>query len=697
MKLIDLSYIYRSVITALAVLCFTMSYGQQARLRGAVDGDHLKLYWETNDWPVTMAGFNLKRKEGNGSWKALNTEVIYPQVDDRNWSNLGLNESQSQHVRRTFQTYLASGDLQVVRKEVLINRLVEADGLQSGDRLRMKVEFEIALILGFGYIDNTYKKNNDYTYGLFRVDTHKNEAPEPIAVFAPEKVKSVNPQVDFHIRQKNILLEWNMTEEEYMQAALIGYRLYREESVVDTMAYLSKIPVGYIKNKNSKLSWEYMDTSADPNKDYIYHLVPVTLFQTEYKAIKIPYVSKKNKPIFSPGIDSLGLKDNVHVYVSWSLDSLEKSERKRIITYTLERTSADSLKFKPVFSFKSPRTTSFTDTSAKQHGKTYYYRLMLDDKNGKKWEGVPKAISYRGYHKPQKTVNIKAEFKIINNNPFVHITWDKASHQTTLGYLIESDELKPGTFLKLGSIPLIRDNQFLYPVRTYGGRDYKFRLIPTNDIGLNGDTTEISCPIPFLELPQFKKVDALLTNKHTVEVSWQYPSNIPLKGFRVYINDKQILSEVTVNASQRKVTIGSLTTDHYGKLNRISVKAIGAGAEKISLPHSIYIKQPSIKQPENFTVRLFEEKGKWYAELSWKHKLQNTKELKGYKLMIDQEVEGDIHDLVGIKNTVKNIYKYEIPDPYRDSYTFHIAAISRNGEISPSSEIIVNLDKQKNR
>src|SRR5690606_11579854 len=118
-----------------------------------------KLYWEIFEWPEELMGFNVKRKEGEqGVWQQLNTEVISPQVGERNWKNVGLNEDQEAHIRKTLTAYFASGSMKSVTSMEMLSRFRQVGGPQAGDRLRMKEEFEIALILGFGFIDNAYSK-----------------------------------------------------------------------------------------------------------------------------------------------------------------------------------------------------------------------------------------------------------------------------------------------------------------------------------------------------------------------------------------------------------------------------------------------------------------------------------------------------------------------------------------------------------
>ena len=100
----------RYKLTALIIVTILLqstiqAYAQRngASLRGGEVDKTMKLYWETYDWPQTLTGFNIKKQSGEGSsWNKLNAEVIYPQIDERNWQNQGLNEEQGKESLPTF-------------------------------------------------------------------------------------------------------------------------------------------------------------------------------------------------------------------------------------------------------------------------------------------------------------------------------------------------------------------------------------------------------------------------------------------------------------------------------------------------------------------------------------------------------------------------------------------------------------------
>ena len=81
------------------------------KLHGMVDEGKTKLYWENRDWPSDLYGFDVKRRDltGTSMWVKLNQEPISPAlVRDRDWRNLGLNDTQIQRVEQKFDTYLAN-------------------------------------------------------------------------------------------------------------------------------------------------------------------------------------------------------------------------------------------------------------------------------------------------------------------------------------------------------------------------------------------------------------------------------------------------------------------------------------------------------------------------------------------------------------------------------------------------------------
>ncbi len=671
---------------------------QKMRLRGAYDRGHIKLYWEIFEWPEELMGFNVKRKEGEqGSWQQLNTEMISPQVGERNWKNVGLNKDQEAHIQKNLNAYVASGSMKRVSSTVMLSRFRQVGGPQAGDRLRMKEEFEIALILGFGFIDNTYSKGKEYTYAIFPVDTNNRETEAPAVIFSPEKVKKVAPQIAFRVKSKKIELKWELSESLYEQAALYGFIVFRSENGKDNLVRLTENPIGYVTTKTAMLGWQFTDPTGDAGKDYTYHFHPVTIFQFSLEGFKAKYQAKKNVPMVALDIDTIQYQQQTKLKLVWSYPDSLKSMKKRFARLSLERKDPDSLTFRSIWNTNSIKVNSYVDTSMLQYGQAYQYRLVVTDNGGNSYPGKPFLLFYEGYKRPAAPKDLTGEFKWVGEKSYVHLNWKNISHPLIDGYQLEVDAMKEFEYLKLANIPLIRGNSFLYEIKDDGGRTYHFRLIPVTPNGFKGDTATVSCFVPQLYIPPFVKINAKLSEKNSVQLEWDYPANIPLKGFNIKMNDTTLLSYNSIGKEVRKFELSGFLPSDFNKLNRFYVEAIGEAAKRISQGPSVFLKDPKVSKPVELRVDLKRENKEWYAFLTWKLENGSSEQPKEFILFSDEKNEGEILPTIRIKNKGEFIHQFKIPDPYRDTYSFRIAAVAKDGSVSPSSQFILNMGQEKKR
>lgn len=695
----DKANIYYLILVILLALVTTSGVvAQDIKLRGAEDQGHLKLYWETFNWPENLSGFNIKLREKEGKpWVKLNQEVIYPQVQERNWKNLGLNEAQATEISRVYQVYIKSGDIQEIGKEEMLSRFVQSGGIQSGDRLTMKEDYNIALILGFGYIDNDYRLHKKASYAVFYVDNYGNELKEPAVIFSPENVKKVKPEIKFKGKRKSISVQWQLPKDQYFLAALYGFKVYRQSENQNNFTFISRKPIGYEKEKGNDYFWSIQDSEADPDSNYTYILTPSTIFQTDYKALTARYISKKHRSVALPEIDSVFLRNNQDVAITWNFDNLEKTEKRKIGQVILEKASANSLVFEEVWRNSSLKSYEYLDTLNLNYGSTYFYHLTLIDKDGGIIRGEDKIFTYLGHSKAKGPSNARAEFKMINDNPYILISWEKQNEEEIRGYLLETDEIQEGQFLKLGSIPLIEDNSFLFKVDSKGGRKYGFNIIPVGADGFKGDTVSVSCEVPDLFLPLFNDFKISLNKENVLLLNWSYAEEINLKGFNLLMNDQQVLSYQSISSSDRSLELKNFKADNFGKLNRFHLEAVGDGGRSKSMGPSVYLPKNETTVPEIKDIQLVRKKDEWVALITWNYPITENQKMPSFQLFVDGSVEGDIFSGYTIKSPKVLQYEYKIPDPYRDTYTFQLAAFSKTGILSPVAEYTINLAKQKKR
>lgn len=684
------------IIVTIFLQSTIQAYAQRngASLRGGEADKAMKLYWETYDWPQTLTGFNIKKQSGESrGWNKLNAEVIYPQIDERNWQNQGLDEEQGKEVQEAYLKYLSEGKLSKITKNILLQKLRETDGLKSGDRLNMKQDYTVALILGFAFIDNTYKKSEKVTYGLFYVYEDGHESEQPMATFAPENIQ-IKPDITCSVSKGKLKLSWSVNEKDYSTAGLYGFKISRKEDKSGKTANLTEELLGFQKSDNGQLQWLYFDESAIASLDYTYTFIPVTILQTELKPFEYAFKSALYQNVHTPFIDSIFIVNDIDLRIHWNTDTL-LLYKKRIKEFYLEKRHVDTLKFTRITKSLALKSKSYTDTTNLLYGQSYMYRLSVTDQKGKQWDGTPATIFYTGVKLPTRPDSLNAELRMILGKPYVYISWAKNTSKNTFGFVFQSDEDGTGKLIENLSIPLIKSNELLYEISGDGGIEYQFSIIPVNEKGMRGEGRTIKCQIPLLKLPEFTNCSATLDKNNLVQLLWEYPKEAEIKGFNVLVNGQVIATYNELPKETRKYTVQLYMPEDAKKVNLYQVEAIGTVASRKSSVAPLYLPKYNLAPPENIHVELVKEKGKSYAVLTWNSNKDQEKNIKEYMLFTDETVENAFSQFNSIEAHEEMKYKYLIPDPDRSSYTFQVAAVSDKGEISPVASITLTLKALK--
>ncbi|MBO9703533.1 MAG: fibronectin type III domain-containing protein [Sporocytophaga sp.] len=684
------------IILLILIIIILQSAGQVwaqrtgSSLRGGETDKVMKLYWETYEWPEHLIGFNIKKqtKASNG-WNKLNKEVITPQIDERNWTNQGLDEEEANNVQQIYLKYISEGKLSKITKGELLQKLQLLGGLKSGDRLNMKQDFNVALILGFGFIDHTYKKSDNASYGLFYVYEDGHESEQAMATFSPEEVK-IKPTVEFSVNKSKLKLSWSVSEKDYNIAGLYGFKISRKDDKTGIQTNLTEDLIGYQKSDNGKLQWLFFDESAKTSIDYTYTFFPVTILQTQLKPFEHKFKASLFQSMHTPSIDSISIINDTDIQIYWKADSL-LSDKKRIKEFYLEKRNVDTLQFTRITKSLDLKHKSYTDTSNLQYGQSYIYRLSVTDKKGKQWPGTPLNIFYTGVKLPTKPDSLKAEFRMILDKPYVHLYWAKSSSKNAAGFVLQSDEEGSGKLLENLSVPLIKSNEFLYELSGEGGKDYQFRIIPVNERGMRGEGSTAHCKVPLLKLPLFTNISATLNKSNLVELSWDYPKESEVKGFNVLVNDQIIATYEDLPKDSRKYTVQLYLPKNAKKVNVYQVEAIGTVVSRKSSVAPLYLPSYKLPQPEKLTISLIKEKGKSYAALSWEYNKEEKNDIKGFLLFADEGAENAFLQVTKGELLKEMKFNYQIKDLDRNSYTFQVSAVSDKGEISPATSITLNI------
>ena len=197
---------YILILTFLPILALGQDFSVQ--LNGTKNDGKVQLLWSCKGWSKEIGGFNIKRKEvkSGGNWQKLHNQPIQPAITmNKDWSNQGLNASQTEETKKLLQQMLEANPVEYTASEFL-DFLTEIGGFGAVDRLNMKSNFKQALILGFGFIDNTIEKKTDYEYAIFQVNRNGQEKNEPLAIYSTLNAQGQEIEITFNHIGQNIQL-----------------------------------------------------------------------------------------------------------------------------------------------------------------------------------------------------------------------------------------------------------------------------------------------------------------------------------------------------------------------------------------------------------------------------------------------------------------------------------------------------------
>ncbi len=667
--------------------------------------DHVKIYWEPKGWPKNLRGFMVMKRQRIDSitfseWKSLTNETIFPATTaERNWENQGLNESQQGILKEKYEYFIENGLVSSLEQEEMLRVLQENNGLGSGDRIRMKNDFELALVIGFACIDNDYDKDTICQYGVFPVyNTYMAENPASICELIP--TTGLPLEVKFSRLKSGLSFEWAMSKKEAQNFALMGFYVYKSRKDTLNMDQAATSPLGPYRKTNDSLFWHFIDPLEDNDRDIYYGISFLNMFQEESPPIIKKFIAEKFRPLKNPVITIIELVNDKDIRINWQTDEADSS---RITTAFIQmKRSIRNENYTLVSDTLDGSLRSFTDTMPRKYGEVYFFRVKVFDKYGNEAFSNVESIYYMGLIKPPKVKNAKARVLETDSGTYVHITWAPAVQwdSITEGYFIFSDEITPDTFLQLTNIPMINDTAYTHKILNQGGRNYKFRIVAASAHGAKAKPAEVSVYIDLLRLPRVSELNLKLLPANKVLATWEYPEIKGIEGFRLFMNGKLIDESRHLTDTSRAFFIDSIELSE-NNLVKFQIEAYSkTKASEKSLTQSLLITNynpSSLPPPDSLAVSYIVRDSIPYAHLQWEQLDLDSAGIQGYILFVDYAFEGSVVRMSSLPLITNNCYYYKLPETAgRKRFTFRIAPMSVDREIGHYAEIILPLNETNN-
>ncbi len=595
------------LITVCILLLIQSVYSQSNRLfsiKGEGTDDKVSLLFEVKTWPDSLDGFIIKKRvfeseEKVGGWKSLDNKVIIPGNSlDKKLTNITNNASLVQSLYKLREVYFSNtGKLDTKLSKVSADELKKNLSNQDFNqiiKLLFAYDYNIALMYGFAYVD--YKVPNKaykVEYGLFPVFSGV-QSNDPIDRYS----WLIGSQNNLNLTIKNqkikrkkntVALTWQLNRDSIdNNYNIAGFNIYRKtmqgeySKINDRVIWLNRATQNRIVY--------YKDSIPNRDVNYLYALVPVSLFNTEGSKYEMLLNSKIPDILPAPLLKSdipYGhdfIKEGVRF--SWQYDTLYTNS---ISGFLIKRMDNVVDGFIVVSDTLKPSERSYFDRNVPLTSeKKYYYKLVVLQENSFPIES--KRLTYVYDPITQYSERLKGIAEIKEGNVVVNFSWSQNSENTSTfkGYQLKSD-FGSNIMASINSMPLINDSNYSYKVEGAKGKKYRFTICAVDYKNRTLPYTDtISVVIPALHLPSIR-FSNITVNENSITLNWSYADLVDLAGFRIYNKGEMVLSESEIMPENRSWTFADLEPGKYD----FTIQAISKYGVKSEV--SFYHKKAEIK------------------------------------------------------------------------------------------------------
>lgn len=626
----------------------------------------------------------------------LTQDPVVPSADStRDFSLQGVSDTYlTQELMPAYRRFLVEGMISPLNQTEMHQILKQNNGLGSGDRLRMKDDFLLALVLGFASLDVSAEENQSYVYALHAVRNDGSIDSEPLDRFTLGDLLPLTLDITFSITGKSVTMNWELPAKEFKMRSLTGFRILRSLPDLSASVTILSQPLAASLNQNDTLHYRYSDHSADPTTDYRYSIIPQDVFQQTGTPAEAYYFAEHYKTLQKPVIRMVNLVDETDMQVYWQINE----EDSALIRGFVVEVSPDANKSIAtlVSDTLPPDMRYFTDVTPKRYGEAYFYHLTTIGKYGQVIGSDPEAFYYLGLVKPPPVSKLSAKPARLDGKTFVQLRWNSKDPGDTIteGYRLYTDELIPDSFLQITSIPLITSPEFLFPITTQGGRVYRFRVAAASKQGKTGLPAEVSLQIGTLRLPMVSKISGELLKNGSILLRWNYPFYPDLKGFHLYQNNKEIAGTDKISGDMRSYLLVNPQIPDNGEL---VFQLVASGSEvnsEMGMRHSMYLKGKTNtlqSAPGSLQWELISSQAPQKIQLCWSPPEAADSPVTGYLLYSDYSSEGNLLRLGNLPLIKGTEYVYTLENHSRPTVTIGIEAVYASGKKSALTTSVIPL------
>ena len=575
------------------MLCLsTFSQSTEVKLLGeSGDGKTLKLIWFMQSWNNHAQGFDIKRRiAGNGSnWETLNTTPIVPELSvSKNLQNVEPDVAEQARLKAKLQTLISEHKTKEIPSAVYLQKLSADEKAMQGVAFAIALDYDMALLNGFGAIDRSAAMGNTYEYGLFYA-ADKNEALSTFNWVYGTKAMldnaAVNIESGIMAKPLKIQLKWAADAATMKGVQAAGFNVYKKNGSewvkLNTTTLNAQVKDGFVYTDNSITDRNKAETYAvslvsifgnEGNKTE--HTYNPLLHPLEHKAVELGEIKSAGKN-FEKGFElNWNFPAEYEKYVKgFVVEKANMPGGYKQVSDTIPATQRvyNEKTFSPPASYVSFRVYAIYNDAAKMKGneQLYYYLPTI-------YAPSPSRLTGKWIKENGKT--------------YIDLSWDNKATGDSLteGYQLYASNRFDNQMYWENSLPLIRQSQYRYEVFNNNATNYRFCIAAVSKykaVGSFSDTITIQAPTVSLPVPV---IYPYTVDSAKVTLNWNYPGLADLKGFRIYQNGNLVANEFQLLKGVNRFISPQL---QQGATYRFALKAVTEnGVESdLSIQREVYV------------------------------------------------------------------------------------------------------------
>jgi hypothetical protein len=479
---------------------------------------------------------------------------------------------------------IAAKTIREIGHAAYIERLKNDEQALQGLSFMIALDYDIALINGFGFTDRSAPGGKTIEYGIYRQGTEKLIAKGTI-------IPGVRPDLDLvkditakkTARTDMLQLVWTVEATRLQAANVAGFNIYRNSE------RLNRTPVMSAIDKTlSQFTW--FDSSAMVTQKVSYTVAPVTMFGIEGKG-----KSFEHDPTLFPteylqaevtDIKPLREDYTTGVRVAWDFPKESQHFLKGFMVYKSNMPAG----YEPISGMISSSSRNFTDVSPSPMGSYIKYQVKAVYKDEIVTGSGEKIFYYFPVARPPKPTNVRGRWQKKEGKFFVNLDWDGRSAGDTLTayYQLYASSPVNDVFYLQSGVPPIRSSHYSYELYYGESVRYRFAVAGVSKHGVESELSDtITVSAPSLRLP-FPVLTHLTLDSNRVRIRWSFPKIWDLKGFRIFQNGNMVASEYQIGKGTREFTTPPLKWKTYYRFTIQAVTDNGVESGK-SVDQTIFI------------------------------------------------------------------------------------------------------------